>query len=419
MSSDLTAPSTGVRDRAAATLVGVSELTWFRVLAGLGALGVAVSYLFHPTVYRIDLEVYRAGGRAWLDGVSLYDQPFPTQIGNPLAFTYPPISAVLLSPLAWLPLSAANAVWAVLTLALVIGVLVVLLARTGVAAGSTAWWWLLAAGFAATARLEPVRATMGYGQVNVVLMALVVADCLLPRTPWPRGALVGLVAAVKLTPAVFVLYFLVRRDYRAAATAAVSGVLVTALGFALAPGDSVQYWLRSIRETNRIGAFTYTSNQNLTGVIARFGITGTTATVLWLAASLLVLGVGLVAMHRAHTAALPVLVLALNSLVGLLVSPISWSHHWVWSVPALLALGWAVLTVRSRAAAVLLGVGAVVFALAPQWRLPNDNTSGIEVTWAVWQKVVGNSYVWWSLALLVVAALVGHRWAPRGQVAAS
>lgn len=391
-------------------LTRASGTRWFRVPAAVGALAVLVSYLFNPTAYRIDLEVYRAGGRAWLDGVDLYAQSFPTQIGHPLAFTYPPISAVVLSPLAWLPLSAANAVWAVLTLALVTGTLVLVLQLVGVPTRSPQWWWLLAAAFALTARLEPVRSTMGYGQVNVLIMALVAADCLLRRTPWPRGSLIGLVAAIKLTPAVFVLYFLVRKDYRSAATAAASGVLVTVVGFVLAPSDSVQYWTTSIFQTDRIGQLTYSSNQNIQGVLARAGLTHTTASALWVLLSLVTVAVGFQAMRRAQRAGLPALVLVCNGVVGLLISPVSWSHHWVWAVPGLLVLGLVVLATRSRAAAALGVLGFLVFAVAPQWRLPHDNTSGVEISWAVWQKVVGNGYVWWGAALLVVCALVADRW---------
>jgi len=53
-------------------------------------------------------------------------------------------------------------------------------------------------------------------------MALVALDCLVAKPKWPRGMLIGVAAAIKLTPAVFVLFFLLRRDYRSAVTAAVS-----------------------------------------------------------------------------------------------------------------------------------------------------------------------------------------------------
>lgn len=394
------------------TWTAVSRRWWFRALAVLGALGVAYSYLRVDklTKYAVDLDVYRLGARAWLDHQPLYAAPFTTFYDDHLAFTYPPISAILLSPLAWLPFTPALVIWSLVTLVLLVVTLGLVLHATGTPAGTTTWWWLLVAVVALTARLEPIRSTLGYGQVNVVLMTAVLADCLLVRTRWPRGVLVGIVAAFKLTPAVFVLYFLVRRDYRAAATAAVSGALVTAVGFVLNPSGSVQFWFHSLFDTTRVGYFTYSSNQNLRGIIARFGMVGTTATVAWLATSLLVVAVGVVAMRRAHQARLAVLAVSLNGVVGLLISPVSWSHHWVWCVPALLALASVLATTRSRGAGALLVLGAAAFALAPQWRLPHDNTSGIEVSWAVWQKVVGNAYTWWALALLAVAAVAAQRW---------
>ena len=91
--------------------------------------------------------------------------------------------------------------------------------------------------------LEPVMQTIEFGQVNLLLMALVAVDVLVVRPRWPRGLLVGIAAAIKLTPAAFVLYFLLRRDYRAAAVAAVSAALVTGLAFLVAPGPSWTFWL--------------------------------------------------------------------------------------------------------------------------------------------------------------------------------
>ena len=73
-------------------------------------------------------------------------------------------------------------------------------------------------------------------------MTLVIADCVPRRTPWPRGLLLGLGIALKLTPAVFLLYFLLRRDNRAALTALASFAGATLVGFALAWSDSWEYW---------------------------------------------------------------------------------------------------------------------------------------------------------------------------------
>jgi alpha-1,2-mannosyltransferase len=90
--------------------------------------------------------------------------------------------------------------------------------------------------------LEPIRSTLTYGQINALLMALVAFDCLTRAPRWPRGILVGIAAAVKLTPAVFLLFFLLRRDLRSAARAGLSFAACTGAGFALAPHDSLRYW---------------------------------------------------------------------------------------------------------------------------------------------------------------------------------
>jgi len=184
--------------------------------------------------YRIDLGVYRMGGRTWLHGGDLYRQVLVTP-GLRLPFTYPPVAAIVLAPLALLPMTAAGAVLTIGSIALAALVLGVFLRRlAGPAAGSL---WAVAWLLPAALLLEPVRSTLAYGQINIVLMALVALDCLTAEPRWPRGALTGLAAAVKLTPAAFVLYFLLRRDYRAAAVAGVSFAATTAAGFALACGS--------------------------------------------------------------------------------------------------------------------------------------------------------------------------------------
>jgi alpha-1,2-mannosyltransferase len=208
--------------------------------------------------YRIDLDVYRIGGHVWLSGGGLYGRLPATTYGARLPFTYPPIAAVLLSPLSLVPMAVAGTVLTLATVALAGVVLRAFLGGLAGPAGRSCWalaWLLPPALF-----LEPVRNTLLYGQVNVVLMALVTLDCLPGTTRWPRGALVGLAAAVKLTPAAFVLFFLVRRDYRAAGVAALSFVAATSAGFALAWPDSVQYWTRVVFQTGRIGDPSYASN---------------------------------------------------------------------------------------------------------------------------------------------------------------
>jgi len=229
-------------------------------------------------------------------------------------------------------------------------------------------------------------------------------DCLAVAPRWPRGCLVGLAAAVKLTPALFLLYSLLRRDYRAASVSAVSFTAATALGFALAPTESVQYWTHDVFDTSRIGNPIYASNESILAVLERAGMRpGTMTTVVWLALSCIVLAVACRGMLRSFEAGLPRLALVLNAFAVLLVSPISWSHHWVWAVPALVGLAGAG-PFRLRLVA---GLGAAVFFLAPQWWFPSGGQR--ELRWTVWQQIVGSSYVIFAVVILLPAAWIALR----------
>jgi alpha-1,2-mannosyltransferase len=284
-------------------------------------------------------------------------------------------------------------------------VLRVFLQRLAVA-GRQSWWavaWLPPPALF----LEPVRSTLGFGQVNVALMALVTLDCLAAAPRWPRGALVGLAAAVKLTPAAFVLYFLLRRDYRAAATAAASFTAATAAGFLLAWHDSVRYWTGTVFDIGRAGGLASASNQNILAVLARAGLDprGTAATACWLALSAVAAAAACGGMRRAVAAAADCLALSLNALAILLISPVSWSHHWVWCVLVVLTLaaagihrqGWP-----GRLALAAAVTGLAVFAAAPQWWFPRGGQG--ELHWAAWEQAAGSSYVIFAALVLLLAA---------------
>ncbi|MGH3211342.1 MAG: glycosyltransferase 87 family protein [Trebonia sp.] len=352
-------------------------------------------------LYRIDLAAYRLGGQSWLHRADLYGA-VPVIRGLPLPFTYPPVAAVLLAPLALMGMSAAGTVLTLGSIALVAAVLRVFLRRLAGPTSGSAWaaGWLLPV----TLLLEPVRSTLAYGQVNVVLMALVALDCLVSAPRWPRGALTGLAAAVKLTPAAFVLFFLLRRDYRAAATAGVSFAAATAAGFALAGRDSMRYWTVSVFQTGRIGDPVHAANQCLQAVLARAGLPPHTAvgTAAWLALSALVAVLAYHGMRRALAASQECLALSLNAFAALLISPMSWSHHWVWCAPALLTLADLGRRYRLRLAGAAAACGLVIFVAAPQWWL--GKFAGQEVRWAAWQQVIGNSYVLFAVSVLLLAA---------------
>jgi alpha-1,2-mannosyltransferase len=352
--------------------------------------------------YHIDLDVYRIGGRAWLRGADLYGRLPPTAAGAHLRFTYPPAAAVLLSPFALVPMAVAGTALTLGTIALLAVVLRLFLGRlAGPAAGSTwALGWLLPPALF----LEPVRDTLGFGQVNVLLMALVSLDCLAPSPRWPRGSLTGLAAAVKLTPAAFVLFFLARRDWRAAGAAAASFLAVTAGGFAAAGPDSVRYWTSAVFQPGRAGSPQSASNQSILAILARTGLGPQTAAglAIWLAVSAAAVAVACRGMRRAIAAADDCLALTLNAFAALLISPVSWSHHWVWCVPALLTLAALGVSHQSALPLAAAGSGLALFATAPQFWFPHGRN--VELSWTGWPQAVCSSYVCFAAVVLLLAA---------------
>ncbi|MEV0245570.1 glycosyltransferase 87 family protein [Nocardia sp. NPDC050712] len=356
----------------------------------------------------IDLQVYRLGIETLRDGGNMYGELPKTGIGISLPFIYPPFAALALGPFALLPWDPAAFLFFWSSVA-ALAVTLYLVARRIWPEKTQLRTALFATACALPLAmlLEPVWATLNFGQVNLLLMALVAADVLARKPKWRRGMLIGLAAAIKLTPAAFVLYFLVKKDYRSAITAAVTGAVASLLAFAILPKASVEYWFNGMGNVSGLSGSSFHTNQSIQAVLARFGIEKPLFTILWLVLSALLLVLVVVAMRR--TLDFPPLALAINAVFTLLVSPISWSHHWVMIAPALFAMvGYALRFPWPRRLRwfAVTALTAWVFVYGPQNWLPGDDER--ELSWTPWQHVEGNTYVWLSV-LLVVLFLVATR----------
>ncbi|WP_280255647.1 glycosyltransferase 87 family protein [Nocardia wallacei] len=355
----------------------------------------------------IDLQVYRLGVQAWWHGADMYGTLPKTTLGVGLPFIYPPFAALALSPFAMLPMHASALAFFVVSTA-ALAVTLYLVARRYWDGSTEMVLWATACAVPLGLLLEPVHATLDFGQVNLILMVLVVADCLTARPKWRRGMLIGLAAAIKLTPAAFVLYFLVRRDYKAAATAAITGAVASALAYVVMPGESTRYWFGGMGNVSGLSGSAFHTNQSIQGVLSRLQVPKPEFTVIWLVLAVALLALVATAMRQA--ADTPALALAFNAVFTLLVSPISWSHHWVWIAPGLLAaLGAATRLPRRQARLwyAVVAATAVVFVIGPQNWEPGDNNR--EFDWTPWQHVVGNTYVWLSVLLVAVYVLTGPK----------
>ncbi len=177
--------------------------------------------------------------------------------------------------------------------------------------------------------IEPARSGVDYGQIEFVLMFLVVVDILLVPPPF-RGIAIGIAAAIKLTPLIFVAVLFVRRDWWSVARAALSFVVCTGLAWLLWPDLSRTYWHHDVVHPGRAGPVAYGGNQSWYAILHRPPFPGTGSTLAWLALSLVTVLVGcFVAWRCANTERQSFGIIAI-ALIGLLISPISWTHHWIW-----------------------------------------------------------------------------------------
>jgi alpha-1,2-mannosyltransferase len=388
----------------------------------LAVAGYALLVHAYPQYYwrQIDTAVYRDGG------IAVRNQPamlYALRLGPAkLPFIYPPFAALLLAAGS----GASFAAWQVGFAVLTIGLLPVVTYLSLGLAGRPAGLARAAAAFAIAAVglwLEPVAMTLFFGQLNLVLLALVAGDLALPDRIKVKGIGIGLAAGIKLTPLIFIPYLLCTRRVRAAAVSALTFAVTAGLGFALLPHASAVFWREQFTQLG--SSHFHLDNQSLNGVILRLTRAGSDAHAYWQVAAVVAglagLATAIAASRRGHE----LLGLVACAATGLLVSPISWSHHYVYVVPALVlaACGPRRLGYRILGAALVVGlfgwwplpIGSQggydpKAQLRPRGLLllaPNEGNSGtVEFTWRGLELIVGNYYVL-TLVVFVAATACG------------
>jgi alpha-1,2-mannosyltransferase len=373
---------------------------------------------------QIDTAVYRDGGIAARNQPSML---YALELGPAkLPFTYTPFAALAFAAGS----GASFTTWQVGLAVLTIGLLPVVAYLSLGLAGRPAGLARAAAAVAIAAVglwLEPVAMTLFFGQINLVLLALVVGDLALPDRIKGKGIGIGLAAGLKLTPLIFIPYLLFTRRVRAAAVSALTFAVTVGLGFALLPHASAVYWGGQLTRPGR-RAF-HLDNQSLNGVILRLTHAGPGAHAYWLAAAVVVgiagLATSILASRRGHE----LLGLVACAATGLLVSPVTWSHHYVYVVPALVlaACGPPRLGYRILGASLVVGLfgwwplpignqggyDAQARLLPRGWLLlaPNRGNSpaAVEFTWRGLDLIIGNYYVL-TLLVFIAATACALRW---------
>ena len=431
-----------------------SRIDNWLLVAGAVAICAAIGWYAHLTrttpglwSFPLDLTVYRDAGlivqhvQPYYDAhraSPLYDWPGPPGFGG-IKFIYPPFAA--------LPFAAIPAHLRMLRVEQISSVINIL--AVGLAAVATVLALGRERGLTAKRRLaiillvtaialmiEPVQRTVYLGQVELVLMALVIWDVCQPDGRWWKGVGVGIAAGVKMVPLIFIPYLLLTRRFRAAAVATATFGGTVILGFIVLPKDSSRWWLhglflRGSYDNNII----YGGNQSLLALIER--LAGPHAHALWLAAAIVLAILGLGAATLLDRSGHRLLGVAACGLTGVLVSPISWDHHWVWVLMAAPVFLYYGLLARSWTRWACFAGGAVVLAIFGSWATSLWGERSVlagwdrgviwaapsgknrELSWHSWQLIVGNAYVLTGLALLGLLIATALRITVRSDPAAA
>lgn len=309
-----------------------------------------------------DLMTYRFGGLRVLHGERLY----ATEIPDAGWFTYTPFAAMLFAPLGFVPLVTAKVIWFLVNVASLFAII---------------WRCWRVLGFAANGPLavacvginlvawdiQPIHGTLWQGQINLVLAVLIIWDLTRPQDARWRGWSVGVASGVKLTAIIFVPYLLISRQWRAAAAAMVTAVGTAALGWIVLPSDSSDYWLGAVRTTGHIGSLDHPANASIGGVLSNIYAPQPMPTWLWVLLAGGAALLGMAAASRAHREGRELLGVTIVGMVGCVVSPLAWGHHWVWAVPLMVLLVNRILTTRGSARWRWAAVTAVAVLIVSMW----------------------------------------------------
>lgn len=322
---------------------------WFPVTARWRLAGLIVfAFACYPVVHRymvlwpdeiwqVDLEVYREAARSLVLGRPVY--AFLTSAPQYLPMTYPPFSALVGTPLLLAPFRVVGWSWALLQLGL-------LWITAGMAFRPFLDRFLRTRGLVqgvicgVLVQLQPVADGIRFGQVNAILVVLCLTDAVRVREGrWPRGSLVGIAAAVKLTPAVFWVHWATVRRWRVLAVSVGTAAALTILTALIAPSSTAAYWTEALLDPGRLGPNAGTSNQSIRGVLLRIGPPeGPLFTLTWLALVLLVGTGGFLLAARLHRLGETVAVVGAVGMLAVLLSPVSWIHHLHWGILVIAAL---------------------------------------------------------------------------------
>ncbi len=359
------------------------------------AIGLIAATTLSAVHRQVDLGTYLLGG-AHAFQPDLYHVVYqPTGLG----FTYPPFAALWFVPLSHFPVQLDQTLFTLMSLVAFCCLLAISVKVTSptLSRRSVVWWSLLLV--TPLGLLDPIRETLLLGQVNNVLGLAVIADVTMVR-PGRRGFLVGLAAAIKLTPIIFIPYFFLTHQRGAWQRALVTFVVADAIGVAVATSASWSYWIHDVWSPARVGWLPWVGNQGVDGVVERLLQHTINAPLSFGLTAVVSLG-GMSIAVRAFRLSSPLLGFLVIQATESLASPVSWSHHFVWVV---FLIAWLALAVdRPRHGELWAALVSVIFWAAPIWWVPH----GPSVRYAGhgWSILLADSFCIVMIAIPLATAI--------------
>lgn len=286
-----------------------------------------------------DFLVYYRGAKAFWESPNVYESLINTGTAGDLPYSYPPSSLLFFTPLTLFGETVGLMLFTLVSLVALWWVITLTLRKCSIADAEK--WALVSLPLAIW--VDPVHNTFHHGQVNIVLMALVLTDLWWesPKRKYlPTGVLTGIAAAVKMTPALFGLYFLFTRNWKALGAAIATGLASLGIAGLLKPEALTYYFTTQIGQMSGVLGLNRSHNQSARGLVARFvpADAQTYFTAIMFAG---IVALALLALRRLFASRAKESAVMCIALLSILLAPITWQHHYVWVVPLciLMAVG--------------------------------------------------------------------------------
>ncbi|MGO3150983.1 MAG: glycosyltransferase 87 family protein [Glutamicibacter ardleyensis] len=286
---------------------------------------VVVLVAIEPTGW--DLSVYREGALTLLREPEALYGPFVGPVNSPgLPFTYPTFAAILFLPMAFFPY------WVSVTLTMAASIILTFFVAKDLATRVAGKWPALDSVLTPLTLTSlmlmsaPFRDTVWFGQINILILGACYLTFVRYKSLMPFVIAVGICAGIKLTPIAFLILPFAMRKWRAMFVGIATFIGTQLVGLIFQTQNTLDYWLDVVQDPSRVGNVGYIDNVSLQGLLERLNA----PSLVWL---ILALGVGLsfvALLWKLYGHQKPVVLLGIASACPLLVSPVSWSHHWVW-----------------------------------------------------------------------------------------